>query len=373
MSNKFYNVFIGTYSEPILLGTGVLYPSKGEGIYSLRMDAETGELFLRKKAIGEPNPSFVALHKNGRVLYSTHEIKTYRGLVSGACSAFSFDDSDGRLTLINRRPTGGTDAVHLALDKECRYVFTANFMSGSITLFPIAEDGSLEPASCFLQHYGTGPNPVRQTNAHAHQMAFDIPQKRLFVPDLGCDKTFIYDIDYENGHLNAAPQPFVTTDPGEGPRHMTFHPNGRFFYVVNEMGSSVDAYSYDQESGAAERIQHISTIPSDYTEHTTCAAIKFHPNGKFLYASNRGHDSLATYRVDETTGLLTVLEYQKTLGRTPRDFSFDPSGKFMVAGNGGSNTLVSFSVDPETGHMTKAFELDGIGTATCVCITETSE
>ena len=188
------------------------------------------------------------------------------------------------------------------------------------------------------------------------------------MPDLGCDKTFIYDIDYENGHLNAARQPYVETDKGQGPRHGVFHPSGRFFYIVNEMGSSVDVYTYDEESGAAGRIQHISTLPEDFTGHSTCAAIKFHPNGKFLYASNRGHNSLATYRVDDKTGLLTMLGCQSTGGEIPRDFDFDPVGKFLVAANQDTNDLVVFSVDGETGRMTEVSRMDNIFTATCVAI-----
>lgn len=367
MAAKEYMVFVGTYSETIKLGTGEVVYAKGEGIYTLKMNAETGELTLMSKALGEPNPSYVALHKNKKYLYSTNELKQYKGLVSGAASAFSLDQRTGKLTPINRVATGGTDAVHLALNKDCTHLFVANFMSGSVCVIPLLEDGSLDRPSCFLQHKGTGPNPIRQTGPHAHMFAFDRLEKRAFVPDLGCDKTFIYDIDYENGHLNAAPQPFVETDKGEGPRHLAFHPSGKYFYVVNEMGSSVDAYTYDEESGAAARFQHISTLPAGYTEHSTCAAIKFHPNGKFVYASNRGHNSLATYRVEED-GRLTLLEVQSTGGEIPRDFAFTPDGKFLIAANQDTNDLVVFRVDGETGHMTEVSRLDNIFTATCVAI-----
>ena len=368
MERKTYTVFVGTYSETIKLGTGEVVYAKGEGIYTLRMDAQTGELTVLKKALGEPNPSYVALHKNKKYLYSTNELKTYKGLVSGAVSAFSFDRDTGKLTPLNRVATGGTDAVHLALDRDCTHVFVANFMSGSVCVVPIREDGSLDTPSCFLQHKGSGPNPIRQTGPHAHQFMFDRLQRRAFVPDLGCDKTFIYDIDYENGHLNAAKQPYVETEKGQGPRHCAFHPTGRFFYVVNEMGSSIDVYTYDEDTGAAGRIQHITTLPGDFTGHSTCAAIKFHPNGKFLYASNRGHNSLATYRVDPDNGLLTPVAYQPTGGEIPRDFDIDPAGRFLIAANQDTNNLVVFAVDGETGLMTEVSRLDNIFTATCVAI-----
>ncbi|MCI8649620.1 MAG: lactonase family protein [Anaerotruncus sp.] len=368
MKHKNYTVFVGTYSETIKLGTGEIVYAKGEGIYTLQMDAQTGALTLLKKALGEPNPSYVALHKNKKVLYSTNELKTYKGLVSGAVSAFSFERESGKLTLLNRWATGGTDAVHLALDKDCTHAFVANFMSGSVCVLPILEDGSLERPSCFLQHKGSGPNPIRQTGPHAHQFQFDRLQRRAFVPDLGCDKTFIYEIDYENGHLNAAKQPYVETEKGQGPRHCVFHPSGQFFYVVNEMGSSIDVYSYEEEQGAANRIQHITTLPEDFIGHSTCAAIKFHPNGKFLYASNRGHNSLATYQVGELDGLLTPIAYQPTGGETPRDFDLDPVGKFLIAANQDSNNLVVFSVEESSGHLTEVSRLEDIFTATCVAI-----
>ena len=362
-------LFAGTYSETIKLGTGEVVKAKGEGIYTFRMDKETGMLTLLSKAPGEPNPSFVALDKTQKWLYSTNELKTYKGLVSGACTSFSLDKETGKLTYMNRVATGGTDAVHCILNKACSHLLVANFMSGSVTVVPInREDGTLEPPSCFLQHYGTGPNPIRQTGPHAHAFELDKDEKRAFVPDLGSDRVYIYNINWETGHLSENDPPYVQLLPGEGPRHCTFDESGKFLYVINEMGNSIYVYEYDNVKGSLKEIQQISTIPEGYPEHTTCSAIKFHPNGNFLYGSNRGHDSLATYRVDHETGRLTLVSIQKTGGRTPRDFDFTPDGKFLVAGNQDSNCLVVFSVNVDTGEITPIQKVDDIFTVTCIKI-----
>ena len=362
-------VFAGTYSEQILLGTGQLLDAKGEGIYVFEMDRETGELNLLYKVIGEPNPTYVALDKTERYLYSTNELKTFRGMKSGSVSSFKFNKETGRISLINRMITGGTDAVHCALNKDCTHLLSANFMSGSVTVLPInKETGAIESPSCFLQHYGTGPNPIRQTNAHAHCFMLDNEEKRAFIPDLGCDKVFIYNVDWETGHLSENDPAYVSLAPGEGPRHCVFDKTGDNFYVINEMGNSIYAYDYDKKTGALTEKQRISTIPEDFKGESTCSAIKIHPNGRFLYGSNRGHDSLATYKIDPENGKLTLVAIQKTNGNTPRDFEFTSDGKFMVVGNQDSNSIVTFKVDGETGLMEETSRLEDIFTTTCIKI-----
>ena len=362
-------VFAGTYSEEILLGTGQLLDSKGEGIYVFEMDRESGKLTLLYKAIGEPNPTYVALDKSQRYLYSTNELKTFRGQKSGAVTSFKFDRETGRLSVMNRVLVGGTDAVHCALNNDSAYLLSANFMSGSVTVLPInKEDGTIESPSCFMQHYGTGPNPIRQTNAHAHCFMLDNEEKRAFIPDLGADKVFIYKVNWENGHLSENEIPYVSLAPGEGPRHCVFDKKGTHFYVINEMGNSIYVYDYDKESGNLTEKQRISTVPEDFKGESTCSAIKIHPDGKFLYGSNRGHDSLATYRIDEESGLLSLVSIQKTNGNTPRDFEFTPEGDYVVVGNQDSNSIVTFSVNKETGEIRETSRLDDIFTVTCVKI-----
>ena len=361
-------VFAGTYSEVITLGTGEVLQSKGEGIYTFRMDPESGTLTPISKCVGEPNPTYLGLDKSKHFLYSTNELKTFRGIASGAVSAFSVDAQSGRLTLLNRQITGGTDAVHLLLNKDSTHVFVANFMSGSVSVLPIREDGALDKVSCFLQHKGTGPNPIRQTGPHAHGFTFDRNEKRCFVPDLGCDKVFVYDIDYENGWLIPAPHPFATLNPGEGPRHCVLDESGKHLYVINEMGNSIYLFDYDEQTSALTQKQIISTLPQSFNGESTCSAIKIHPNGKFLYGSNRGHDSLAIYSIDPNTGLLTLVDIQPTYGRNPRDFEFDPEGNFLLAGNQDSHFIIVFRVDAETGKLTEVSRVPNVFTVTCIKI-----
>lgn len=368
MAGKNRLVFAGTYSEVIMLGTGEVLQSKGEGIYTFRMNPETGELTLLNKCVGEPNPTYLGLDKAKRCLYSTNELKTFRGISSGAASAFSVNPETGRLTLINRQITGGTDAVHIKLNKDSTHAFVANFMSGSVCVLPIKEDGSLDKVSCFLQHKGTGPNPIRQTGPHAHGFELDRLEKRCFVPDLGCDKVFVYDIDYENGYLIPASYPYVKLRPGEGPRHCVLDKAGKHLYVINEMGNTIYVYSYNEETGELKELQVIGTLPEDFKGESTCSAIKIHPNGRFLYGSNRGHDSLAIYKIDSETGLLSLVDIQPTHGRNPRDFEFDPEGNFLLAGNQDSHFIIVFKVDAETGRLTEVSRVPDVFTVTCIKI-----
>ena len=368
MQNKNRMVFVGTFSETLTLGTGEIVKGRGEGIYVLRMNPDTGELTLLKKTLGEPNPSYVALDKSRKFLYSTNELKQYKGLASGAVSSFSVDSENGQLTVLNRRATGGTDTTHLVLDDNDTHVFIANFMSGSVCVVPIAEDGSLDMPTCFLQHKGTGPDPIRQAGPHAHGFELDKGNKRAFVPDLGNDRLYIYNIDFEHGHLYASDPPYVQLEAGDGPRHCVLHQNGKFLYVINEMGSTICAYEYTQETGGIKFLQKISTLPDGYKEHSTCSAIKILPGGDYLYGSNRGHDSLATYRINHDTGILTLVSIQPTGGSNPRDFDFDPEGNFLIAGNQASNNLVVFRVTRETGGITEVSRVENIYSSTCVKI-----
>jgi len=366
MPKKNILVFVGTYSETLTLGTGKVVHGKGEGIYTFRMNPETGELNLLSKAIGEPNPSYVTLDRTKKYLYSTNELKEYKGLKSGAASAFSLDPKSGKLTLLNRRATGGTDAVHLMVNDANTHLLVANFMSGSVCLLPIAPDGSLEQSSCFLQHKGSSINPIRQTGPHAHAFELDKNNKHAFVPDLGCDKIYIYKTDFENGHLSASDPAYVETKEGEGPRHCIFHPSGKYFYVINEMGSSIYSYRYDESTGNLTLLQILSTLPDAYTGHSTCAAIKILPNGKYLYGSNRGHDSLATYKIDKDTGKLTLVSIQSTGGSEPRDFDFDPEGNYLLVANQTSNNIVVFKVNRENGDIREVSRADNVFTPTCI-------
>jgi len=359
-------VFVGTFSEDLTLGTGEVLHGKGEGIYILRMNPITGELKLINKAIAEPNPTYIILDRTKKYLYSTNELEEYKGLKSGAVSAFTINPDSGKLSLLNRCATIGTDPTHLIVNDENTHLLVANYMSGSVCLFPIASNGSLGTVSCFLQHNGKSINSVRQTGPHAHAIELDKNNKRAFVPDLGCDKIFIYNTDFNNGHLSVSNPAYIETKAGEGPRHCVFHPSGKYFYVINEMSSSIYSYLYDESKGNLKLFQIISTLPNGFAGNSTGAAIKILPGGNFLYASNRGDDSVATYKISNNSGELALVSIQSIGGANPRDFDFDPKGNYLLVANQDSDEIVVFKVNRETGIINEASRLHDIFTPTCV-------
>lgn len=359
-------VFVGTYSEDILFGDGNILHGKGDGIYIFCLNPDTGKLDLINKGFGKPNPSYLTIDSTKRYLYAVNETKEYRGLASGIVSAFSLDSEKGILTLLNRRATKGTDPCHLVINDANTHIMVSNFASGSLSVFPIRPDGSLKPITCFIQHQGSSVNKIRQSSPHVHNIQLDKSNKHAFVVDLGCDKIFIYKTDFNRGKLTPSNPAFTEVESGEGPRHCIFHPSGEFFYVVNELGSSIYSYKYEENEGILKLIQKISTLPDNYTGNSTAAAIKVLPNGNFLYASNRGHNSISVYRIDKNNGKLTYIETKSTKGSMPRDFDFDPYGKYLFAVNQDSHNLVVFKVDGETGKLNEAYQIHNISTPVCV-------
>lgn len=343
-------VFIGSYSQPIQLGTGEIVPGGGDGVTVYRMD-EAGGL-TRLASAGKPNPTYLALSANGRFLYTVNELKEYHDESSAAVSAFRVDPESGGLTLISRRMTGGADACYLAVGPDGRHLSVANYSGGSFTLFPILPDGSLSTPSCFVQHYGRGALPDRQAGPHVHQITADPSGRRLLVADLGTDRISVYGIDWEAGCVSPNAAPAVPLAPGEGPRQFVFDRSGKFLYLVTEMGNTVCTFAYDASSGAAELLQRVSTLPEGFEGESIAACVKLHPNGRLLYASNRGHDSIACYRVLEN-GTLERLFIQPLGGRTPRDFNLTPEGNFLLAGLQDSNELVLFAVDGKSGALSE--------------------
>lgn len=362
-------VFTGGYSETLTLGTGEVVEGKGDGICVFRMDPENGAL-EKLSSMKCANPTYVALDHKKKHLYTTNEIKNFHNLQSGAACAYEIDKTNGRLTFINQRITGGLDSAHIYVSTNDKYAMVANFKSGSTVVIPIEEDGSLGKPSCFLQHKGTGPNPIRQEGPHAHQVMPDREEKRVFVPDLGADKIIAYDVDWKMGYLcpNEAASASVTA--GEGPRHCVFNKAGDKVYLITEMGNTIHVFDYDKDAPSLKEIQVIGTVPENFKIHTTTAATKIHPNGKLLFGSNRGHNSVATYQVDEKTGKLAILSYQSTGGEIPRDFDISPDGKFLIAGNQDTATLVVFRIDEETGNLTEVFRAQDVFNVTCVVIAE---
>jgi 6-phosphogluconolactonase len=348
-------VYLGTY-------TG----AKSKGIYVSRLDSKTGQLSSPELAAEVVNPAFLALHPNGRVLYAVNEVDTFQGQPGGAVSAFAIDHTSGRLTLLNQESTRGGGPCHLAVDPSGRAVLVANYGGGSIAALPIEDEGRLGSVKAFVQHTGSSVNPQRQQAPHAHGIYVDSANRYAFVPDLGIDKILVYRWDPARISLEPHDPPAADVAPGAGPRHFTFHPGGQFAYVINELLSTVTAFRYDPARGTLREFQTIGTLPDDFTGNSTTAEIEVHPSGRFLYASNRGHDSLATYRVDPQSGRLALTGHEPTQGRTPRNFSIDPSGQWLLAANQNSDNVVVFRVDPENGRLQPTGQIVEVGAPVCV-------
>ncbi len=348
-----YVVYIGTYTGP-----------QSKGIYAAHFDATTGELKPLGLAAEAENPSFLAVDPRARFLYAVNEISHYRGQKSGTVSAFSITRSS--LQFLNRVASRGAGPCFVTLDRTARYVLVANYEGGSVAAFPVREDGRLEEASAFVQHTGHGADPQRQEGPHAHAIVPSPDNRFVMAADLGLDELLVYRFNSTTGSLAPHHPPFARVDPGAGPRHLVFHPSGRFLYVVNEMQSSVTAFAYDARRGDLRRLQTVSTLPADFSGRKEAAEIAVHPSGRFLYASNRGHDSIAVFRIDPAQGTLSPSEYIPAQGRTPRFFAIDPTGSYLLAANQDSNRIVVFRIDAQTGHLTAA--APGLQVPSPVCL-----
>jgi len=293
----------------------------------------------------------LAWHPSRSVLYAVNEVGEFEGQRTGAVAAFAIERESGLLTLLNRQSSRGSGPCHITVDASSRYVFVANYGSGSVAMLPIRDDGSLEAASDFHQHEGSSVDQGRQEGPHAHSVTVDPGNRYVLAADLGLDQILIYEIDHERGRLIPNPaQPFAAIRPGAGPRHFAFHPNGSFGYVINELDNTVTAFVYDQRQGTLREIQHISTLPEGYSGTSYCADIHVHPNGRFLYGSNRGHDSIVVFAVGED-GRLALVQHEPTQGSFPRNFALDPSGNFLYVANQNTNSIVPFRIASETGRL----------------------
>jgi len=345
-----YRVYVGTYTS-----------GASEGIYLFELDRVSGALEPKGLAAKTANPSFLALGPGNRRLYAVGELDA-----NGGVSAFAVDAATGKLELLNRQPSGGRGPCHLCVDPSGRHVLVANYSSGSAAVLPIASDGSLAEPRSVVQHEGSGPDPKRQQGPHAHSVHLDAAGRFAFVADLGLDRIFIYRFDASKGTLGPHDPPSAHMAPAAGPRHLAFHPSGRYVYVNNEMGCTVTAFKYDAERGTLSELQVIGTLPEDWREPNTTAEILVHPSGKFLYCSNRGHDSIAIFTIDPTTGRLTAAGHQSTSGATPRNFGIDPAGQWLIAANQKSDTLQVFRIASESGRLEPAGSPVPVPTPVCV-------
>jgi 6-phosphogluconolactonase len=338
-----YIVYVGTYTQ----GDG-----HGKGIYAIRYDASTGKTSSPELAVETTNPSWVAVAPNGRFLYAVNELGNYEGPNSGGLSAFAVDQTTGKLTFLNEVATRGAGPCYATVDHTGKYVLVANYDGGSVAVFPILADGKLGAATAFVQHTGHGSNPERQEGPHAHSIVLTPDNRFAIVNDLGLDELLVYKFDSTTGRLTPNDPPFAKVDPGAGPRHFALAPNGKFAYVINEMGRTVTAFSADLHAGVFEPIGSVSTLPSGFSGRNDDAEVEVHPSGKFLYASNRGEDSIAIYATDPAKGTLKQIGDVPTGGKEPRSFAIDPTGKLLFAANQNSDSIVIFRIDTKTGQLT---------------------
>jgi 6-phosphogluconolactonase len=358
---KQYRMYVGTYT----LGEHGA-PTKSAGIYAYAFDPAAGKLTSLGAVAETVNPSFVTIASNRRFLYAVNETGNYKGEKSGAVSAFSIDQKTGKLTLLNEVASKGADPCYITLDKTGKFVLVANYTGGNVSVFPVLSDGRLGDSSAFVQHTGHGPNAERQEGPHAHSIDLSADNKFAFVDDLGLDELVAYRFDAAKGTLTPNDPKFAKLPDAAGPRHFAFRPDGKFAYVVSEMQSSVTAFAYDSAHGSFQTLQTISTVPKDYQGHNDDAEVEVHPSGKFLYASNRGHDSIAVFAIDEHKGTLTQVQDSPTLGKTPRNFQIDPTGKFLIAANEESNNIVVFRIDAQTGQLTPTGQVLDVPAPVCV-------
>jgi 6-phosphogluconolactonase len=344
-------VYVGTYT-----GKG------GKGIYRFAFDAARGTLEPAGVTTGTIDPSFLAFHPAGTHLYAVNEMVPDP---VGEVSAFQIDPGDGGLTLLGRLPTGGGHPCHVVVDGQARVLVATNYSSGSVAVFRLAADGSLAERTQLLQHEGASVDPKRQKGPHAHSAALDAAGRFAHVCDLGIDRVVRYRIDAARARLEPAP-PAVALAPGSGPRHFAFAADGRFAYVINEIASTVTALAHDPAFGELRPLQTLSTLPGDWSGASTCADIHIHPNGRFLYGSNRGHDSIAVFARDPATGLLGGRGHVPTQGKSPRNFAIDPAGRYLLAANQNSASIVTFAIDPQTGGLTPTGAVADVPGPVCV-------
>ena len=336
-------VYIGTY-------TG----EKSQGIYRALLDLNTGALSQPELAAPITNPSFLALHPNGRALYAASEVGKFRDQATGAVSAFALDGTTGALTALNQEASGGSGPAHVSVDTAGRTLLVANYGGGSVASLPIQPDGSLKPAASVVTHAGSSTHPKRQTKPYAHSIKVDPSGAYAYAADLGADRIFIYRLDSSAGTLVAATPASAALKPGSGPRHLAFSADGKFLYVINELALTVTVFARDAVSGALREVQTVGTLPSGVAADPaySTAEVVIHPSGRFLYGSNRGHDSIVVFAIDQASGKLTHVEHEPTQGSTPRGFGVDPSGRYLLAGNQRSDSVVVFGIDGRTGALT---------------------
>lgn len=344
-------LYVGTYTS-----------GKSEGIYGYRMDAATGAL-TRFTSCKSVNPSYLAIDRSKRYLYAVNEVGQYAGKPGGGVSAFAIDRTTGNLRLLNEQATQGADPCYLTIDHNKRTLLVANYTGGSISALPLRSDGTLGMVSDLKQHEGSGIKE-QQKGPHAHCIILDRLERYALAADLGTDKVMIYRFDSATGKLTLAKQPWIQLQAGAGPRHLTFHPNGKYVYAINELDSTLTLLKYND--GTLTQVETVSTLPSDFSGVSYCADVHVSASGKFLYGSNRGHNSIVVFEIDPHTGKLKQLEHVPTEGKWPRNFAIDPTGRFLLVANQHTDNVVTFSIDPMTGRLTATGQITEIPVPVCL-------
>lgn len=348
--NADYYLYVGTYTR-----------KTSEGIYVYRFNVQTGDFAPVSIAKGVSNPSFLALSTDKRFLYAVG------GTTGDSVRAFSIDKITRNLTLLNSQASGGKGGTHLAVDKTGKWVIVGHYTGGSLSVLPTEPDGSLGSLTQFIQHEGKSINSERQTKPYVHSINIAPNNTDVFVPDLGTDKIMTYILNEQTGKLIAGNPPFAAVIPGSGPRHFTFHPNGLFGYVIQEMGATITGFTY--KNGQLIPFQTIQTLPDDYTGRKWTADIHISPDGRFLYGSNRAHESLAIFSIDQETGQLTFVGNQPVNGKTPRNFAIDPTGNFVLVANQDSDNITIFKRDKQTGKLTSTGKEITVSMPVCLLFT----
>jgi 6-phosphogluconolactonase len=352
--------------EQVIVYVGTYTRRGSEGIYVYAFDPSKGGLSALGAAKDALNPSFLAVAPSRRYLYATNEVSTFDDTPGGGVSAFRIEQGTGLLRLLNHQLSHGAAPCHLSIDRTETMVLVANYNGGNVAVFPIEPDGRLAPAADVVQHHGSSVHPSRQQGPHAHSITVDPTNCYAFAADLGIDKLLVYRLDRERAKLVPHDIPSVPVRAGAGPRHFAFHPEGEYAYLINELDSTVTVFGYDAARGKLDWLQTVSTLPQGFEGENTCADLHLSPSGRYLYGSNRGHDSIAAFRVDQATGQLASIGHTFTQGRTPRNFGIDPSGRYLLAANQDSDTIVSFWIDEQTGQLEPTGAVTHVPMPVCV-------
>ena len=351
-------VYVGTYTS-----------GKSEGIYLCSLNLASGALKLVATTRGVKDPSYLALAPSGRFLYAVNEVEEFEGKKSGALSAFAVDRRTGALRFLNQQPSLGGAPCYVVVDGAGQFALVANYVGGNVAVLPLRSAGSLGAATDLKQDAGSSINAERQDGPHAHCIVLNPANRFAYACDLGTDKIMIFRFDRRRGKLIPNGKPWVQVKPGAGPRHLTFHPGGKFAYVINELHATVTVFACDQTSGDLKELETIATLPADFTGANTSADIHVSPDGRFLYCSNRGHDSIAAFEIDPRTGRLTFIAHESTGGKTPRNFVIDPTGAFLLVANQHSDNIVTFKLDQKTGRLSATGQVAEVPSPVCLKFT----